>query len=212
MKTRILRLDPSKVDLRLIRDIARVLLRDGIVAYPTETFYGLGAAGFSSKAVSKIYGLKKRDSGKPLPLIVSGVDMVREISASLPGIFWVLASEFWPGPLTLVVKASQGLPGFLMGPGGSVAVRVPPAAWIRRLAEEISQPITATSANLSGEKEISDARQVEAQFDGRIDLIVDGGATPGGAPSTLVDLTSERPRVLREGVIAAAKILGVPDA
>jgi L-threonylcarbamoyladenylate synthase len=212
MKTRILRLDPSQVDLRLIDDVARVLFKDGIVAYPTETFYGLGGAGLSAKAVSKIYDLKKRDSGNPLSLIVSDLDMVREVSASLPEVFWALAAEFWPGPLTIVVKAARSLPTFLTGPGGSVAVRVPPVAWIRRLVEEICQPLTATSANLSGEKEISDPRQVEAQFGGRVALIVDGGTTPGGAPSTVLDLTSGSPRVLREGAIPAPRIFAVAGA
>jgi len=210
MRTRILPLDAREADPRLVREIAAVLLEDGIVAYPTETFYGLGAAALSPKAVSKVYGLKKRDSGKPLPLMVSGLDMAREISASLPRVFWGLAAEFWPGPLTLVVKASLSLPGFLTGLGGSVAMRVPPAAWIRRLVDEIRQPLTATSANISGRNELSDPRDVEAQFSGRIALIVDGGPTPGGAPSTIVDLTSGSPRVLRVGVIAAEEILALP--
>jgi L-threonylcarbamoyladenylate synthase len=212
MKTRILRIDTSAVEGGQIEDIAAVLLAEGIAAYPTETFYGLGAAAFSKKAVAKVYGLKKRDSGKPLSLIVSDLDMVREITSSLPDAFWTLAGEFWPGPLTLVLKSSPGLPGFVIGPGGSVAVRIPPLAWIRQLVGRLCQPLTATSANLSGEKELSDPREVEAVFEGKVALIVDGGPAPGGVPSTVIDLTADRPRVIREGVIPAAKILALPGA
>jgi L-threonylcarbamoyladenylate synthase len=212
MKTRILRIDPSAVEGGQIDEIAAVLLADGIAAYPTETFYGLGAAGFSKKAVARVYDLKKRDGGKPLSLIVSDLEMVRELTSSLPDAFWTLAGEFWPGPLTLVLRSSPGLPGFVTGPGGSVAVRIPPLAWIRKLVDRLCQPLTATSANLSGKRELSDPREVEAVFDGQVALIVNGGPTPGGAPSTLVDLTADRPRVLREGAIPAAKILALPVA
>ncbi|MEN6312479.1 MAG: L-threonylcarbamoyladenylate synthase [Acidobacteriota bacterium] len=209
MKTKILRIDPAAVDSRLLEEIASVLLADGVMAYPTETFYGLGAAGFSARGVSKVYKLKGRDPGKPLSLIASDLDMVRAIAGEPGPAFWALAEEFWPGPLTIVLKACPPHPGFLMGPGGSVAVRVPPVAWIRGLARELSQPLTATSANLAGGKGTSGAAAVSALFEGKIDLIVDGGTTPGGAPSTLVDLTGAEPRVLRRGVIPEEKIRAV---
>ena len=209
MKTKILRMDPAVVDARLIEEIASILLGDGVMAYPTETFYGLGAAGLSARAVSKIYKLKGRDPGKPLSLMASDLDMVREIAGEPTPAFLALAEEFWPGSLTLVLKAADMLPAFLKGPGGSVAVRIPPVAWIRRLAHELSQPLTATSANLSGGRETSDAAAVTAVFEGKIDLVIDGGMTPGGAPSTIVDLTGPEPRVLRQGVIPEAKVRAV---
>jgi L-threonylcarbamoyladenylate synthase len=212
VKTRILRIDPEAVDSGLIADVASILLANGIMAYPTETFYGLGAAAFSAKAVSGIFRLKKRDPRKSLSVIASDLEMVGEIAAALPPVFWTLAEEFWPGPLTLVLKASPALPGFLAGPGSSIAVRIPPLPWLRKLAYEMSQPLTATSANLSGVKETADPAEVEAAFKGKIDLIIDGGTTPGGAPSTLLDLTSPEPRLLREGVIPAEKIWAVLGA
>jgi L-threonylcarbamoyladenylate synthase len=212
VKTTVLIINPAVVEPGQIKDIAAVLLKDGVVAYPTETFYGLGAAGLSAKAVSKIYKLKGRDRSKPLPVIASDLDMVREIAGPLPPAFWSLAGEFWPGALTLVLKASPSLPGFLAGPGGSIAVRIPPVAWIRKLVYELSQPLTATSANLSGEKEMSDPAGVAAVFDGKIELVVDGGATPGGTPSTLIDLTGPGPRFLREGTIPVGRIRAVLGA
>jgi L-threonylcarbamoyladenylate synthase len=206
MKTTILKINPAAVDPGLIGQVASVLLKDGVMVYPTETFYGLGAAGLSAKAVSRIYKLKGRDPAKPLSVIVADLEMAREIAGQLTPAFLTLAGEFWPGPLTLVIKSASSCPVFLAGPGGTIAVRVPPIAWIRRLAYELSQPLTATSANLSGEKEMSEPADVVAAFGGKVELIVDGGKTAGGAPSTIVDLVGPEPRVLREGIIPAEKI------
>jgi L-threonylcarbamoyladenylate synthase len=204
--TRILGIVPQGESSAHIREVAAALLEDVVIAYPTETLYALGAAAFSKRAVEKIYRLKKREPGKPLPVVASDLDMVKAISASLPPSFRPLAEEFWPGPLTLVIPAAAGLPEFLLGPGRTIAVRIPPLPWLRALVLEISQPLTATSANLSGEKELADPAEVIALFRGRIDIVVDGGPTPGGAPSTIVDLTSPEPRILRIGTISEARI------
>ena len=120
------------------------------------------------------------------------MDMVRDVVSSLPPAFMVLAAEFWPGPLTVVLPAAAGFPEHLVGPGRTIALRIPPLAWLRSLVREMSEPLTATSANLSGERELADPVEVKALFDGRIDLIVDGGPAPGGLPSTIVDLAGDR--------------------
>jgi L-threonylcarbamoyladenylate synthase len=189
-----------------VKDIAAALLAGAVAAYPTETFYALGAAAFSRPAVDKVFRLKGRDASKPLSFVVSDMDMVREIASPLPPSFMALAAEFWPGPLTLVLPAAPGLPDHLLGPGRTIALRIPPLAWLRSLVAEIAEPLTATSANLSGERELSDPLEVKAVFEGKIDLIVDGGPAPGGLPSTIVDLAGGRPRILREGRIPAARI------
>jgi L-threonylcarbamoyladenylate synthase len=190
----------------LIKELSVVLRGGGIMAYPTETFYGLGAAWFSRQGVDRIFRLKKRASSKPLPVMASNLEMVQEITGTLPLTFQSLAGEFWPGPLTLVLPAASAVPAVLTGPGRSVAVRIPPARWIRDLLDEMEQPLTATSANISGDKEISDPAEVIRLFDGKTDVIINGGNTPGGAPSTLVELTGSEPRVIREGVIPAAAV------
>lgn len=205
-KTRIIGIDPAGEKPETLKTIAAALLEDAVIAYPTETFYALGAAAFSRKAVEKVYRMKKRDAAKPLSVIVSDLDMVRDIAGRLPPAFRVLAGDFWPGPLTLVLPAAPRLPEFLSGPGRTIAVRIPPLVWLRQLVREISQPLTATSANLTGEKDLADPTEVAAVFQGKVDLIVDGGPSPGGAPSTIVDLSSAEPRILREGTIAAARI------
>ncbi len=176
------------------------------MAFPTETFYGLGAAGFSRQGVERVFRLKKRASSKPLPVMASNLGMVRDITGTLPPTFQPLSGKFWPGPLTLVLPAASAVPAALTGPGRSVAVRIPPARWIRDLLDEIGQPLTATSANISGAKEISDPTEVIRLFDGKVDVIINGGNTPGGAPSTLVKLTGSEVHVIREGVIPAAAV------
>jgi L-threonylcarbamoyladenylate synthase len=209
IKTRFIGIDPAGKNTVPVAEIAAALREDAVAAYPTETFYALGAAAFSKRAVEKIYRLKKREPGKPLPVVASDLDMVKDISASLPASFRLLAWEFWPGSLTLVLPAAAGLPEFLLGPGRTIAVRIPPLSWLRALVRETSQPLTATSANLSGEKELADPAEVTAVFRGRIDIVVDGGPSPGGVPSTIVDLTSPEPRILRVGTIPEARIRAV---
>jgi L-threonylcarbamoyladenylate synthase len=206
MKTRVVGIDPSDPETDVLRSVAGILAADGVMAYPTETFYGLGAILFSRKAVRRVFRLKARDAGKPLSLIVSDIDMIERIAAEPPPIFLTLAGEFWPGPLTLVLKAAPSFPPELAGPGHTVAVRIPPAAWLRELVAEIGLPITATSANISGEKEVSDPAEVLRLFDGKVNVIVNGGPTPGGLPSTIVDISGDSPRILREGAVPASAL------
>jgi L-threonylcarbamoyladenylate synthase len=206
VKTAVLRIVPGTAALAQASDIAAALRRGAVIAYPTETFYALGAAACSRKGVGKIFRLKKRDASKPLSFIVSDMDMVGDVVSSLPPTFPTLAAEFWPGPLTLVLPAAEGLPEPARGPGRTIAVRIPPLAWLRDLVRELGEPLTATSANLSGNKELADPADVRRLFEGRLDLIIDGGPAPGGAPSTIVDLSGAAPRVLREGKIPASRI------
>jgi L-threonylcarbamoyladenylate synthase len=206
METRILRIAPEAVDRSSILEVAGVLRAGGIVAYPTETFYGLGALVSVEKAVRKIYGLKKRDRGKPLPVILSGLEMLESMAAELPASCLALAGRFWPGPLTLVIRVKEAFPGLILGPGHSLGVRVPPVAWLRNLVGGLGVPITATSANLSGESELADPAAVIELFDSKVEMIIDAGRTPGGLPSTVLDLTSGFPRVLREGAVSLSEL------
>lgn len=206
MKTQILKIDPEAVPSARIRIIAGFLSREGIIAYPTETYYGLGADCFSPEAIRKIYQLKKRTSSKPLPVIISDIKMAREISLEIPPVFELLAADFWPGPLTLILKASTGLPSELVGATGTLGMRIPAVPWLRELVAEVKHPVIATSANISGEGEIASAERIIQIFMNKVDLIVDGGSTPGLAPSTVVDLTGERPALVRKGAIPRAKL------
>ena len=206
LATRTVRIDPAAADPATVGEVAAALLDGALAACPTETFYALGAAAFSRKAVDRIYRLKGRDASKPLSVLASDLEMVAAIAAGSGPRFIALAGEFWPGPLTVVLPAAPGLPEFLLGPGRTIAVRIPPVPWLRALVREMSEPLTATSANLSGQGELADPAEVAALFDGKIELVVDGGPTPGGRPSTIVDLAGDRPRVLREGCIPASRL------
>jgi L-threonylcarbamoyladenylate synthase len=206
-ETRVVRLDPKAANaLPDAGEVAEALLDGAVAAYPTESFYALGAAAFSKNGVERVYRLKKREASKTLSFIVSDLDMVREVAAALPPSFTVLAGELWPGPLTLVLPAAPGLPERLLGPGRTIAVRIPPLAWLRALVGELAEPLTATSANVAGERALAEPSEVMAAFGGRIDLLIDGGPAPGGLASTIVDIAGDRPRILREGRIPAARI------
>jgi len=201
VKTKIIKIDPALVESDKVKIVAEVLQEEGIIAYPTDTFYGLGASCFSEKAIQRIYHLKRRKPSKPISIIISDINIVRDIAKDIPSLFWKMAGEFWPGPLTLVLKASSTLPTGLLGPGDSIGIRQPALSWIRELLEETTFPITATSANISGEKEIANPGIIRDSFFGLVDLIVDGGETRGALPSTVVDLTSAKPVIIREGEV-----------
>ncbi|MGZ5498650.1 MAG: L-threonylcarbamoyladenylate synthase [Candidatus Aminicenantales bacterium] len=206
IETRTVRLRKRAAVIPRVKDVAAALLAGAIAAYPTETSYALGAAAFSKKGVDRIFRLKKRDHSKPLSFVVSDMDMITEVVSSLPPAFSVLTAEFWPGPLTVVLPAAAGLPERLLGPRRTIALRIPPLAWLRSLVREMSEPLTATSANLSGGRGVVDPVEVKALFGGQVDILIDGGPAPGGRPSTIVDLSGDRPRILREGSIPAARI------
>jgi len=204
--THIIEVKPGPFDAAKMGKIADILRKDGVMAYPTDTFYGLGAGAYSRVAVRKIYLLKRRERGKPLSVVVSGVDMAERVAASLPPVFSDISRKFWPGPLTLVIKAKPLFPPVMLGPGGSLALRLPDMPWLLELVRQMDVPLTATSANLSGEKEIDSGEEVIEAFNGKVDLIIDGGKTPGGLPSTIMDLTSEKPRILREGAVPSERL------
>jgi L-threonylcarbamoyladenylate synthase len=190
-------IDPDAPAREAIARAGEVLRGSGVVAYPTETFYALGARAADPAACERIFLLKGREEGKPLPLIAADLEQVLLVAAELPDCLSRLAARFWPGPLTLVLRA--GLPGWT-----SLAVRVSSCPAARELARAAGGPITATSANRSGQPPARTADQVEAAFAAcapPLDLILDGGATPGGLPSTIVDLTGGEPRLLRAGPI-----------
>ncbi len=198
-----------------VQEAVGVLRAGGIVALPTETFYGLAADSRNETALRRVNPLKGKPAGTPILLLVSSIDQARSCAASLPPTFETLAGAFWPGPLTLVVPASHRLSREITGGTGTVAVRMPGLALPRRIAEALGAPITGTSANLHGENPSRTAVEVVRAFPDSIELVLDGGAAPGGAPSTLVDLSREQPRILRAGPIPAtslAPFLGPPDA
>jgi L-threonylcarbamoyladenylate synthase len=178
----------------------------GVIVYPTETFYALGANCFSKQAIQAIYRLKKRPPSKPLSVVISDLDMIQEIVSEIPLAFEPLIANFWPGPLTLVLKAAPRVPKELRGSSGSIGVRLTEHEWLRSLVRHTSFPITATSANISGEKDISDPSNAWQQFSRKVELVVDGGVTRGRLPSTVLDLSAEGVRIIREGAVPLSQL------
>ncbi len=206
IETRVIKINPPVVELGKIKSIAQFLKKPGVMAFPTDTFYGLGTDCFSPDEIRRIYRIKKRRMEKPIPLMIAEVEEAKKVASEIPRLFWSLAEEFWPGPLTLVLKASPALPPELLGHSQAIGVRIPAVPWLRELVRQTGFPLTATSANVSGEKEINHPEKIKDIFWGKVDLIVDGGKTSGTRPSTVLDMTSEKPRVLREGMIPVTKL------
>jgi L-threonylcarbamoyladenylate synthase len=204
----ILKINSENPEASLIRYAADQIRAGEVLGMPTDTFYGLAADPFNLRAVDRVYDIKSRSRHKPLSLLIESVDQAEELAQSLPEEFRVLARHYWPGPLTIIVKASSRLPLKVTANTGNVALRVPNARIPLAVVEAAQIPITATSANLSGESECTTAVAVRDQLHDRISIIVDGGTSPRDVASTIVDLTDEeaRWRILREGAIPARDI------
>ena len=191
----------------------QVIRAGGLIAYPTDTVYGLAADFRNADAIENIYAAKDRDSRKPVAILVGSSDQLELVMQELTPGAARLAARFWPGALTLIVPRRSDLPENL-SPYMTIGVRMPNHPWALQLLRELG-PLATTSANLSGQPDAVAAQDVLQYLDGRVDLVLDGGRCPGGVPSTVVDCTSTEPRILREGALTAKQILlawGDPEA
>jgi L-threonylcarbamoyladenylate synthase len=185
------------------RSIASILLREsGVIAYPTDTMYGLGAIVFNRSAVSTVFVIKGRSRDQALPVLVASESQLREVAADVSDEATALAKKFWPGALTLVMKRHPDLPRNVTGSGDTVAVRLPDHPCPQSLISACGSPITGTSANKHGGADPTTAKEVQRQLGSRLSLVLDGGPSPLGVPSTVVDVTTSLARVLRQGAIS----------
>ncbi|NWG06301.1 MAG: threonylcarbamoyl-AMP synthase [Chloroflexi bacterium] len=182
-----------------------ILKNGGLVAFPTDTVYGVGALAFDGRAVESIYTAKDRPAEKAIPVLIADESDLEKVGVDIPAIAHRLATRFWPGPLTVLVPKKPTLPESVSATD-TVGVRIPDHAVTRALLRAAG-PMAVTSANISGQPSPSTAEDVFAQLNGRIPLIIDGGKTPGGTPSTLVDCTGENIRILREGPLSLEELL-----
>jgi L-threonylcarbamoyladenylate synthase len=182
-----------------------ILHKGGLVAIPTDTVYGLGALAFDGKAVESIFLAKDRPIEKAIPVLIGDATDLEKVSEDIPDEARTLTSHFWPGPLTVIVPKKPTLPKAVSA-SPTIGVRVPDHPVARELLRAAG-PMAVTSANISGQPSPDTAQEVFEQLDGRIELIIDGGRTPGGVPSTLVDCTGSEIKVLREGPISLEQIL-----
>lgn len=196
--------DPGALELA-----AELLRRGELVAFPTDTVYGVGANAFLERAVERLFRVKKRPVDLPIPLLLSEETVMETVCIDIPPVAWRLAARFWPGGLSLVLVRSQMVPDAVTAGGSTVAVRVPDYPSLRELTRRLGAPLAATSANLHGQPPPVTADEVESVLGGCIPLLLDGGACPGGVASTVLDLTVQPHAILRPGPILAAELASI---
>ena len=197
--------EQSAIEKQIVLAIS-ILKKGGVVAFPTDTVYGIGANPLNAQAVARIYRVKKRPPDLPLPLLLAEKSDLPRVASVVPDIAWQLAERFLPGGLTLVLRKSPWVPRAVTAGGDTIAVRIPdhpiPVALIRGLGN----PIVGTSANLSGRPSPVTAEEIRQQLDDAADLIIDGGRCPGGTESTVLDVSGEVPTLVREGAIPRSEL------
>lgn len=203
---------PNHPSPRAIITAASILRQGGLVAFPTDTLYALGADAFNTSAVRRVFAAKGRRSANPIPLLVGDLAMAIRIIGELPHPVVRLVERFWPGPLTLLVAAPPGVSRLLTAGTGLVGIRIPDAPVALDLIRRLGRPVTGTSANRSAGREPRDADEVYRQLGHRVDLILDAGPVPIGRPSTVVDVTVTPPRIVREGALRPHAVLSLLTA
>jgi L-threonylcarbamoyladenylate synthase len=190
---------------REIEKGVKILQKGGVIAFPTDTVYGLGSDVFNSTAVERIYEIKNRPKHRQFPLLIADVEQLITLADPIPEIAWFLARRFWPGGLTLVLSKTNSLPVYL-ALESTIAVRFPDHPICLAIIQHLGNPIIGTSANVSGQPAALTAEEVGQQLGGKIDFIINGGKCPGGKESTVVDVTHESPIILRQGIIPSHEI------
>lgn len=202
----ILKILSKKPETALIAKAVKILKAGGVIAYPTETFYGLGVDGHNAKAIEKVYRIKGRNFKNPISIIIGNIRDLDELVENVPEYSRILLQHFWPGALTIVFAAASKVSPFLTAGTGKIAIRISSDPIATALANALSHPITATSANRSGEAECTTVSEVIQCIGTDIDMAVDGGPTPGISGSTILDVTTFPPVILREGIIPVSLI------
>lgn len=206
MSAELLRVSPDNPDPAAIRYAADFIRRGELVAIPTDTFYGIAADPFNLAAVDQIYRVKGRPETRALPILVNTTTQAIALSRDVPYTFHKLAQKFWPGPLTLLVEASTGVPLKVTAHTGNVALRWPKSPIVTALIELIGGPVTGTSGNISGQPACATAIDLLEQMGDRLPLIIDAGETPGSLASTIVKLQDDDWEIMRDGVITEQEI------
>ena len=206
VKTEIIRVNARKPNYAMIRKAANLIRKGEVIAFPTETVYGLGGNALDPSSVSKIYKIKRRPSDNPLIVHIADMGTLRTLVSEIPPEASRIISKFWPGPITLVLKKSKILPEITTGGLNTVAVRMPRNNVALELIKESRFPIAAPSANISGKPSPTNATHVKDDLNGKIKLILDGGSTEIGIESTVIDMTQRTPVILRPGGISRESI------
>ncbi|MDO8532386.1 MAG: L-threonylcarbamoyladenylate synthase [Dehalococcoidia bacterium] len=195
----------TELDKQIERGVA-VLRTGGVVAYPTDTLFGLGADGFNSKAVRRVFAAKTRPLSEAVPLLLADVADMERVAVDVPDVVWRLAQTFWPGALTLVVWRGPAVPDVVTAGGPRVAVRVPRHPVPLGLARGLGAPLVGTSANRHGAPNPRTPEEIVAQLGKAVGFVITSGPPPGGTESTVLDVTVDPPRIMRQGAVARVDI------
>ncbi len=196
----------ATTDRKAMERAVQLLKAGGLVAFPTDTVYGMAAYAFLPHAVEKIYHVKGRPLNRAIPLLLDSAESLSQVARDIAPEAWPLTKKFWPGALTVVLHRKPVVPDIVTGGGVTVALRVPDHPFALRLIRAVGGPLAATSANLTSHPDPQTAHEVADYLEGRIDLILDGGRCPGGIPSTVIDLTRTPPAILRAGAISLEEL------
>jgi L-threonylcarbamoyladenylate synthase len=207
----ILKVDPENPDEGVLLEAAEAVLRGGVIAFPTDTLYGLGCSLFDVSAVEMVARLKRRDLSLAVISLISDPRQAQFLAQEVGEPAERLIARYWPGPLSLIFRASRIVPARVQGAGGTVALRCPKDTLSQRLLDRIGGPVVSSSANLSGQRPAETAEEVVRIFGNQLDLVIDGGPRHGGLSSTLVDVSGARPRLLRRGALDVTDELGEFD-
>lgn len=206
METRIIKIDENHIDKRLMEEAVEIIKNGGLVAFPTETVYGLGANGLDEEAVEKIFLAKGRPQDNPLILHVHSTEQVKELVVEIPEIARICMEKFWPGPITFLLKRSQIVPAIITAGLDTVAIRMPENKIALELIRQANTPIAAPSANISGRPSPTSANHVIEDLMGKVHMIIDGGETGVGLESTVLDLSGDLPMILRPGGVTREQL------
>ena len=196
----ILRIDPHHPPAHVIAEAKRVIQAGGVIIYPTETLYGLGANPLDPAAMERLYAIKGRAAARPIPFLIKDYEMLESLVAEVPPLAGELMKRYWPGPLTLIFRAKEGLPAAMVGKDGTIGLRISSHPIAQGICAQLNAALTATSANLAGGEDLVDVERIAAILGDRVDLIIDSG-TVSGIGSTVVDLTVAPFRIVRQGQI-----------
>ncbi len=211
MRPKSIAADPDKPEAYLLQEAVDIILGGGVVAFPTDTTYGLGVNPFDDKAVGRVFELKKRESSKPLIILINDKQQLSQLVTDINPIVYKLIDKFWPGPLTLIFKTSAEIASFKIGESSKIGIRLPDSPIARELIQLAKLPITASSANPSGQPSSLSARQVIEYFGKQVDFIIDGG--PAGDPreSTVLDVSTTPPQLIRAGAVSVEEIKAITE-
>ncbi len=199
---KVLRVRLDVPEKSVIASAADIILKGGVIVYPTETLYGIGADARNSAAVRKVIAAKRRQDARPILVLADSIEMVQMLTAEIPQAAFALMKRFWPGPLTIVFKAAAGIPEEIAQGSGTIGIRIPDNTFCIELLKMCACPITSTSANVSGEPAPRTVADIRRALGEGIDLYIDAGMLPESKPSTVISIVEDPPKLIREGVIS----------